>query len=359
MKELNGVNLVGGQIWPPTYFANVKYVQYESGRDQCNVRSTNNPKRDITLSHAVIRHPRMYFLELARLQVNEQAGVTRTCRFTLNLPQTTNPNNWNDFWAYDQGVGTGSSSENANPFDATTALSQTGGAVRAFAAASVAAPATAYTLTTATTGTVGVGQLVTITPTGPYSGKITLSATHGTLGASVFTFTSAAPQTTTYTPTSAGTGALTGTNSGTLTNPPAAKVTITAAPAVAYTLTPATATVAMGVAQTFTIRPGGVFTGTITPHATGSAVVAPSSLTWAVNSTAKTFTVTDAVAETVTVTASSGGALTDPSPAVLTVTDKRRKPGSVGPALRARLAANFFLAPPTGNTPNSGPAGKV
>lgn len=134
-----------------TYFANVKITSYEGGLAYPTAAGVTHPymSRYVQRSQAIARHPRIHRWELARLQQLQAAGCTLMCRYTLDKSDVVSGETaWYDFPRWDGSVGNGLATENANPHDTESLLSETGGAIRFWASGETSLPGGGGGLTT-------------------------------------------------------------------------------------------------------------------------------------------------------------------------------------------------------------------
>ena len=96
----------------------------------------------LSMPHSLVRSPRMRRATLAAMQLADVTyGVAAACYFTADyLGGLATNQQWQTYWCYATGIGTGDPSENAQPYNLLTAVSQVGGAHRHYATAPTPTP---------------------------------------------------------------------------------------------------------------------------------------------------------------------------------------------------------------------------
>ena len=115
-------------------FAGVALMEYEASLDE--PAAGDNAQDGLYVSGAILRHPRAYRLQLANLQASQAAGSVLHQQFYFGsgtfFSQGGVSYGWTTFFGSNQGLGTGASGENSDPFGPHP-LSQSGGAINTWA----------------------------------------------------------------------------------------------------------------------------------------------------------------------------------------------------------------------------------
>jgi len=121
--------------------AGVKLISYEGGPAQLALYGSNTLDSTSKMAQELARHYRFFSANRSWLQyLDVTCGYALYCRYAADLTSAASGSDvWVDQVSIFQDVGTGTLTENANPWDMPTLLSQLGGSMRAYAALSMSA----------------------------------------------------------------------------------------------------------------------------------------------------------------------------------------------------------------------------